>query len=200
MGGGVRRGRLGRGLHSRPGPLGKEKERCHGVVGLCLACHGGGSLGTWDERGRDAKQTGDSRDRRGRCRALPARPEGPALSRLQESRTRGTDQIRRERENWVLQPLTLSRAFVDKRACLFFIGGFVLQGKFRVTLSWLPLEDPGCGAGRAQPFSPSPLSSLSACWWAAAAAASSFSLSLRAAAFFSCSEWLFMWALRLFTL
>lgn len=48
-----------------------------------------------------------------------------------------------------------------------------------------------------------PLSLLSSCWaWlrAAAAAAASFSCCFSAAAFFSCSAWLFMWALRLFTL
>lgn len=61
------------------------------------------------------------------------------------------------------------------------------------------------GSSRRQPLSPAPLSSRRAGWCGeaaavAAAAAASFSFSLRAAAFFSCSAWLFMWALRLFTL
>ena len=60
-------------------------------------------------------------------------------------------------------------------------------------------------SSRPQPLSPAPLSSRRAGWCGeavavAAAAAASFSFCLRAAAFFSCSAWLFMWALRLFTL
>lgn len=65
---------------------------------------------------------------------------------------------------------------------------------------------PGPPTPGRQPRSPAPLSSRRAGWWGeleaavAAAAAASFSFCLSAAAFFSCSAWLFMWALRLFTL
>lgn len=57
-----------------------------------------------------------------------------------------------------------------------------------------------------QPLSPALLSSRRDGWCGealaaeAAAAAASLSLCLKAAAFFSCSAWLFMWALRLLTL
>lgn len=60
-------------------------------------------------------------------------------------------------------------------------------------------------AGPPGGLGPQPLSPALSVWGGEAAAsanaaAASFSLCLRAAAFFSCSAWLFMWALRLFTL
>lgn len=152
------------------------------------------------------------------------------MSRDSHSSRKARGQLLTDRMHRELDPAALNTApgaFINKRA-VYFIVLFVFQRKVHV-ISPLCLEVPGClqvfsqaGAGRASPpggrASPGPssraflpcqplspeLSSRRAGWWgeaaAAAAAAASFSLCLRAAAFFSCSAWLFMCALRLFTL
>lgn len=116
-------------------------------------------------------------------------------------------------------PEDCSWAFDNYQSRLFYC--LVLQSRVRA-VSRRSLRRPAGAAGaRAsrgapsrpgpptpgrQPRSPAPLSSRRAGWWGelaaavAAAAAASFSFCLSAAAFFSCSAWLFMWALRLFTL
>lgn len=95
----------------------------------------------------------NSRYQRSSSELFPA-PRGPA-----SQGSRKAERLDTERTG-SCSPLTLSLAFVNKRACLFFIIGFVLQSKVQVTLSWPSLEVPGTGFWGAQQEDPGRASAL----------------------------------------